>query len=1045
MTGSRGGRRLAGECGLFKRGRARGRSGRVRGVVVALAACLGIAFPVHSVEGQAPDEDWRTIHTEHFRVTFPLRLEPLARRAADRSERAWKELSALFVEPPDDVIDVVVTDHTDVSNGFAQVTPSNRITIFARPPIDALSLGHLDEWLELVITHELAHIMHLDLVRNPIGRGLRAVFGRVSAEWPFFPELGTPRWVTEGLATWYESRLTGAGRVRGTFEEMEIRTAVLEDRFENIGQASGDSPLWPGGNRPYAYGSIFFDFLMERHGEDQMAAFAEAIAGQWVPYRLNSAGRGAFGVSLSEEWTAWEAELREELADLDVRLRQAGPVTDPERLTTGARWALHPTVSPDGRWLVHTRSDGRSDLQLRIRDRVTGDERSLGRTNGLVTYSWTPDRQLVVSQLEFEDPYRTWADLYLFDLEGGQTRLTRSARTSQPTVAPDGTYAVAVQDGDGTNALVRVDLTTGSIVPLVPPSPDVHWAFPRLSPDGRWIAVTRWEPDANHDLVILDAESGRLAHEVTSDRALDLAGAWSPDGRWLVWASDRTGIPNVLGARVDSASGRPSEPQLLTNVRTGAAYPSIDPSGAWLYFSGYHADGWDVERVPFRPEEGPVAGPAVRRFVAEGEPVRRGESEAPMEEYSPGPTLRPTFWEVTYREAVFTPSVTGPVQLPSREVLGFSLGAQTGGRDLVGRHAYSVFGRMTTAGRKFDGGLSYGFFGLASPLLSVSATQAHRDGGQTTRGPDADPDADTLVFVERARSLEGAITIPVPRWRRNLRFTLSGGFTWEHVEVWEEDLRPSRSYSVTRPSRRLVDAGASVNFNTSRSHSFQMGTARGLNVFLQGRLQREVDAPPQDTSPGSDRSLVEMLGRVTGALPLWGGGHATHVLAIQASGGVAQGAGAGSLHYRVGGASGQQEALTGTTLFGGNFIFFPVRGYDGSSRFGRYAWTASAEYRFPLWLINRGLGAWPLHLDRAIGSVFVDAGNAWGPDISPSGAENGRRSALASAGFELTTQVLGLYDVELRLRFGFAVPLVPLAPGLSADSPRFYLRVGLPY
>ena len=31
-----------------------------------------------------------------------------------------------------------------------------------------------------------------------------------------------------------------------------------------------------------------------------MGAFAEAVAGQWIPYRLNAAGRDAFGASLSE-------------------------------------------------------------------------------------------------------------------------------------------------------------------------------------------------------------------------------------------------------------------------------------------------------------------------------------------------------------------------------------------------------------------------------------------------------------------------------------------------------------------------------------------------------------------------------------------------------------------------------------------------------------------------------------------------------------------------------------------------------------------------
>ena len=51
-----------------------------------------------------------------------------------------------------------------------------------------------------------------------------------------------------------------------------------------------------------------------------MAIFADAIAGQWVPYRLDAAGRDAFGVSLTDEWKLWKDTLEEDLANLDNRL-----------------------------------------------------------------------------------------------------------------------------------------------------------------------------------------------------------------------------------------------------------------------------------------------------------------------------------------------------------------------------------------------------------------------------------------------------------------------------------------------------------------------------------------------------------------------------------------------------------------------------------------------------------------------------------------------------------------------------------------------------
>ncbi|MEQ1857746.1 MAG: hypothetical protein ABL963_14930, partial [Longimicrobiales bacterium] len=584
-----------------------------------LAACMSaLVLAASDARAQAPNDEWRTLTTEHFRVTFPERLEALGRRAAAIAEVAYGRLAETFLEPREGRIDLLVTDHSDESNGYASVVPSNRIVVFARPPVDGPSLTYFDDWMELVVTHELAHIVHLDHTGNPMGRLLRGVFGRADGGWPYFPGIATPGWVIEGLATWYESELTEAGRVHGTFHETVLRTAALEGRFEGIDQASGASPLWPAGSRPYAYGSMFFEYLLERYGDERMTAFAEAVAGQWIPYRLDSAGRSAFGISLSQAWHEWTDSLSTVYGDLDADLARFGPVTEPERLTYGARWAFHPTVSPDGAMLVYARADGRSDIQLHRQAVAGGQSESVARTNGLATYGWLPDGRLVFSQLEQDGPYRAYSDLYVTDLDGATERLTRGARLEQPGIAPDGGWAVAIKNGEGTNSLVRVDIGSGAETTLVAANADVFWAFPRISPDGRWIAATRWTPGAYHDVVLLEAASGREVQRVTNDRAVDLAPAWSPDSRWIVWSSDRTGIMNILAAEVDGATGRVSPPRLLTNVRTGATYPSVDPGGHWVYFSGYHVDGWEVERVPFDAASAPLAPPPDRRFDAPG-------------------------------------------------------------------------------------------------------------------------------------------------------------------------------------------------------------------------------------------------------------------------------------------------------------------------------------------------------------------------------------------------------------------------------------------
>ena len=230
---------------------------------------------------------------------------------------------------------------------------------------------------------------------------------------------------------------------------MVLRTAALEGRFEELDQASGDSPEWPGGSRAYVYGSKFFEYLLETHGEDRMAAFADAVAGQWVPYRLDGAARGAFGSSVSSEWSAWaDAELEGALA-LRRELARLGPLTTPERMTQGARVGLYPKVAPDGSSVAFTRADGRSDAQVRVAEARGFATEATFRTNGLATFAWTPEGDLVVSQFETDGPYRFFKDLHRVRPGGGTTRITRGARLSFPSVGPDGTHAVAIRDGDG--------------------------------------------------------------------------------------------------------------------------------------------------------------------------------------------------------------------------------------------------------------------------------------------------------------------------------------------------------------------------------------------------------------------------------------------------------------------------------------------------------------------------------------------------------------------------------------------------------------------
>lgn len=992
------------------------------GSLLGLLLVLTLTF----LPGQAgaqlpPDEAWRTLQTPHFRVTYPQGLEGLARRAGDRGEMAWKLLEERFVPGPSGKVDMVITDHADFSNGYSKVFPSNRIVIFAPPPLDGYSLTHMDEWMELVITHELVHVFHLDLNRG-LGSAFRRVFGRVPTRWPTFAGSATPGWTVEGIATYYESALTDAGRVRGSFHEMILRTAILEGGFESINRVSSDAPTWPGGQRYYVYGSLFLNHLLEKHGEAAMTAFVEAVAGQWIPFRLDSAARTAFGESFSEAWEEWEGELVARYGALQAELAAAAPLTKGERLTQEGFYALNPVPSPDGREVAFSRYDSRSDPQIRLIDAGTGESRKLTRINRLANLAWTPQGELLFSQTEYTDSYRVRGDLYLAGTDGQVERVTQGARLDHPHAHPGGGTAVAVQEEGGTNRLVLVELKDGELRPLTEYDALTHWAYPRWSPDGKWIAVARWRPGAYYDVVLLDSE-GRVVHEVTRDRAVDIAPSWSPDGRWLLWSSDRSGIPNLYAVDIDPATGEPGQRKQVTNVLGGAAYPSVDAQSRWIYFSGYHTDGWHIERIPFDPDGWitPLpANPSLRVQVDTSRYLR--EVQGREGRYNPLPTLRPTYWMPQYRSGDEAGSV---------EILNPGYGFSTSGEDLVGRHRYLLSGVFSSGPGKFNGGASYAFAGLGNPVFTGAFTQYFDADGPLTA---PDESGDLLYIVERERALGLGATFLRRRARTISSLSLSGSHIWEHRTLLDGSLEESELFRLNRPDSRLAEGRASVSFGNARIHPFSISPEDGVGIFLRGRFREELAlADSIRDVAGDDRSLQDLIGQLT----LYKGfrlpGFGNHVLALRGSGGVAQGPGADAYHFEVGGSSGG-SGPTALQLGGG--LFFPLRGYATARRSGRFAWSATAEYRFPLLLVNWGPGLIPLHLDWLSGTIFMDAGNAWGSEFDMVGHDNPMKDPLASVGGEITARVFPLWYANMEFRFGVAVPLV------EGQGARAYLRIG---
>jgi Tol biopolymer transport system component len=985
----------------------------VRTLMLACAMSFLVATVARAQFG-VPFARYQTFETPHFIVTFEAGLEDYARHAAGRAETAHARLARAYGATPRGKIRLVIVDQGDIFNGAATSTPTNRIIAFAHTPVES-DLFFTDDPIELLVTHELAHVFHLDEARRG-WRVLRGVFGRSELT---FPHLFDGSYLIEGLATFYESRLTDGGRVRGArFPEM-LRALLLETEGPHLDEAESDPGAWPL-DRHYVFGGLFFEHLANRYGEDTAPAWMARRAGSFRSIVSRGAGAGELfgGRSLAQEWKDWIASERSAAVRLRDELQASAPgLAATVRLCDVAHLTSFPRVSPDGSSIAFLSTDeGRKPLGLYVADLKTCEPRRIARIDSSHAFAWTPDgRAIVLSQLTLVDNARVFADLFRVDIgSGAVTRLTRSARLTSPDVHPSGRTIVAVQYDDDRSRLVTVDPQSGSISALTNFSTETAWGPARWSPDGVQLAAVRFTRGVSFDLVLLSAD-GRLLRELTDDRALEGNPEWdasAPAGtRRLFFTSDRRGIRELYGLEIDA--GGTSRLYLTARVPTGlhevtvvpmpqasssdARVPAIVSDRTTIVATVTHADGRHLERLEIDRASW-VAAPAPAAQYAQrpgpDAPPASIDPATPMP-YSPARDLLPTSWS--------------PV-LETVEELGAFAGAATGGVDVIGRHAWQGSMAYGSDGRAI-GSASYVYrrFVHAQLFGQVSSTWRLEQRVESETGE--------LLRLERKRTAALGVVFPWETFRRRTLFSAN-------VEIEDRYRENGGDAAAISPPVTIQQEPTLVGGALAMSFGNTQAGLRSISVQDGIRMSASIDylkAPSDDRW----RSGWEVASSGYRSFPSWTTS-GRPVLAVTARIAEQRGPAAGRL--TAGG-------LGTTSVLEGGSTNFEARGYPPGFVAAGALWGARTEMRMPIARISRGLGALPLYLRGFSGSWFVDSVGA-ASRVDRLGAPQ-----LLSTGGEVASDIDLFSFVPLRVRAGIGVPLKSLGPVSSGDA-RFYLTAG---
>lgn len=348
--------------------------------------------------------------------------------------------------------------------------------------------------------------------------------------------------------------------------------------------------------------------LTESHtGSDTMPAYSPD--GRFIAFRSERDGGGIFVMEQTGEnvrriadfgfHPAWSPDgakifVSERAAAIHTvhtlpnsRLWEIDIATGEKRLIEAGGDAMMPSVSPNGK---------------RVAFWFVAD----GKLPGIATVPVGGGTPIVVAEHEGSDWNPVWSPdgrhLYFASDRGGSMNFwripideTSGVADGEPesittpakyprhiSISRDGRVLAYVRYESQSN-IHAIDFDSKTLKTVGDPrfitSGDRELGNPVLSPDGNLI-VARNPQRTKEDLVVFDV-AGENWRYLTDDLSRERLPRWMPDGKSVVFASDRTGAYQIWSARVD----RPETTQ-LTFLKEGAAVaPVISPDGSKLAFT----------------------------------------------------------------------------------------------------------------------------------------------------------------------------------------------------------------------------------------------------------------------------------------------------------------------------------------------------------------------------------------------------------------------------------------------------------------------------
>jgi dipeptidyl aminopeptidase/acylaminoacyl peptidase len=274
-------------------------------------------------------------------------------------------------------------------------------------------------------------------------------------------------------------------------------------------------------------------------------------------------------------------------------------------------------LSPDGHWMAFTEWDETGDLA--IKDMSTGEMKRLMAKSGtwktsgayVETPVFSPDLRQVAYLFWVGDNGPAQLRVMANEVNGKHRVLVDSPENTYYSVAgwsPDGKrILVAIQKSDRTWQLAWVSAVDGAVKPLK----SLEWRLPRgvnrpqISRDGHYIAYSALAvnprsatapPEATDQRIYVLAADGSVETEVVKTAGINRNPIWTPDGKNLLFTSDRAGSVGLWRLPVQNGKAI-GTPTLVSPDAGNIDVVGMTRSGTYYYNQSHRLETATIAQI----------------------------------------------------------------------------------------------------------------------------------------------------------------------------------------------------------------------------------------------------------------------------------------------------------------------------------------------------------------------------------------------------------------------------------------------------------------